>query len=77
MYEQSKLAVHDYTVGVKYRRLWETILENKPPTTRQMALDRVLGLDASNPEQKPDEFAFIGNSLYYIHCENFYYNNRG
>jgi len=74
-YEQAKLGVHEYIVGVKNRRIWENILENNPPTSRQMALDRVRGFDVLNP----DEFALIGTvptwlntRIYTVHHECFY-----
>jgi len=58
-YEQAKLGVHEYVVGLKNRRIWQNILENNPPTSRQMALDRVRGFDVLNS----DEFALIGTLL--------------
>jgi len=61
-FERSKLAVWDYPVSDKYTKLWQAMVENTPPTTREMAIKRVLGVNVTDLKRKPDEFAFIGDN---------------
>jgi ionotropic glutamate receptor len=62
-YDRSQLAVWDYPVSDKFTKMWQAMQENNPPKSFEEAVDRVRGINASNPKVEADGFAFLGNVL--------------
>jgi len=53
------MAVWEYPVSDKYTKMWEAMMENKPPKNFIDAVERVRGNEKNNSKEI-DAFAFLG-----------------